>query len=163
MYRIRSSGEVKTQGEIRKMYYNISFPKIWDSEVCNSIGIDPVLETPQPVTTRYQTATKDKVVQDNKGNWVWAWSIGPVFTAYTDENNVTHSVEEQENKYRESLDNTKKESVRTERNLLLSETDWRFRSDMNPSQAWIDYCQALRDLPNQVGFPWDVQWPIKPE
>ncbi len=53
-------------------------------------------------------------------------------------------------------------SVRTERSKLLSDTDWRFRSDMTPSQEWVDYCQALRDVTAQAGFPWAVEWPIKP-
>lgn len=53
--------------------------------------------------------------------------------------------------------------IRNKRNLLLSETDWRFRSDLSPSQAWIDYCQDLRDIPQQEGFPFDIQWPTKPD
>ena len=52
--------------------------------------------------------------------------------------------------------------VRAERSAKLSETDWRFRSDMTPSQAWKDYCQALRDVPNQAGFPWTITWPDAP-
>jgi hypothetical protein len=62
------------------------------------------------------------------------------------------------------LEQTVAESrVRNKRNALLSETDWRFRSDMNPSQEWIDYCQALRDITAQEGFPYSVTWPTKPE
>ena len=53
-------------------------------------------------------------------------------------------------------------NVRARRNDLLAETDWRFRSDLTPSQEWIDYCQALRDVPAQEGFPTNVTWPIKP-
>ena len=60
--------------------------------------------------------------------------------------------------------------LRIERNRLLQETDWRFRSDLTPSQAWIDYCQALRDLPensepqlNENGELTNVTWPEKPE
>jgi hypothetical protein len=53
--------------------------------------------------------------------------------------------------------------ARAERNTKLSATDWRFRSDMTPSQQWIDYCQALRDVPSQAGFPWSIQWPTQPE
>jgi len=52
--------------------------------------------------------------------------------------------------------------VRTERDTKLAETDWRFRSDMTPSQAWKDYCQALRDVPLQSGFPWTITWPDAP-
>ena len=28
---------------------------------------------------------------------------------------------------------------------------------------WAVYRQALRDIPEQPGFPWDVEWPTKPE
>ena len=37
--------------------------------------------------------------------------------------------------------------LREERNRRIALTDWRFRSDLSPSQEWIDYSQALRDLP----------------
>ena len=60
--------------------------------------------------------------------------------------------------------------LRIQRNQLLQETDWRFRSDLTPLQAWIDYCQALRDLPataepklDAVGNLTNIDWPEKPE
>ena len=60
--------------------------------------------------------------------------------------------------------------LREERNRRLAETDWRFRSDLNPSQEWIDYCQSLRDLPSTAlpelddnGQLSNVTWPTKPE
>jgi hypothetical protein len=48
MYRVRSSGEVKSQGEIRKLFPNTSLPRVWNEAVCNQLGIDPVLESPAP-------------------------------------------------------------------------------------------------------------------
>jgi len=30
------------------------------------------------------------------------------------------------------------------------------------SQEWADYRQALRDVPQQIGFPGDIVWPSKP-
>jgi len=60
-------------------------------------------------------------------------------------------------------DAEKAAQMRAFRNELLAATDWRFRSDMTPSQEWKDYCQALRDVTAQPGFPWDIQWPAKPE
>jgi len=60
--------------------------------------------------------------------------------------------------------------LRVERDRLISKTDWRFRSDLTPSQAWIDYCQALRDLPanstpalDENGQLTGVNWPTPPE
>ena len=62
------------------------------------------------------------------------------------------------------------EWMRSTRNLLLQETDWRFRSDLTPSQEWIDYCQELRDLPanstpalDENGQLTGVNWPTPPE
>jgi len=59
--------------------------------------------------------------------------------------------------------------LRIQRNELLTQTDWRFRSDLTPSQAWIDYCQALRDLPanstpalDDNGNLTGVTWPTPP-
>lgn len=52
--------------------------------------------------------------------------------------------------------------VRAARDAKLSETDWRFRSDMTPSQAWKDYCQTLRNVPQQPGFPDNITWPVEP-
>lgn len=54
------------------------------------------------------------------------------------------------------------DDIRFHRDALLAITDWRFRVDMTPSQEWVDYCQALRDIPQQAGFPESVVWPIKP-
>lgn len=54
-------------------------------------------------------------------------------------------------------------AVRQERDAKLAKTDWRFRTDMTPSQAWKDYCQALRDVPEQAGFPWSVVFPTEPQ
>ena len=71
-----------------------------------------------------------------------------------------------ENKTEEELTaelNVKAEKIRSQRNQLLSQTDWRFRSDLVPSQDWKDYCQALRDITDQVGFPNDVEWPEQPQ
>ena len=53
--------------------------------------------------------------------------------------------------------------VRAERNTLLAATDWMALSDVTMSPEWAAYRQALRDVPDQVGFPDNVTWPIAPE
>ena len=59
-------------------------------------------------------------------------------------------------------DDRKAEEVREERNQLLSQTDWMAGSDVTMSTAWRTYRQALRDVPEQSGFPNDITWPTKP-
>lgn len=59
------------------------------------------------------------------------------------------------------------EVVRDERNELLEDTDWvvlRYldQGDNVPLE-WKEYRQALRDIPEQEGFPGSVDWPVMPE
>ena len=54
------------------------------------------------------------------------------------------------------------EKARTERNRLLTECDWTVLPDVPVSQPWMDYRQALRDLPKQSGFPESIEWPEAP-
>ena len=57
------------------------------------------------------------------------------------------------------------DEVRTQRDALLVESDWAVLPDapVADAQAWKDYRQALRDVPQQAGFPTDINWPSKPE
>jgi hypothetical protein len=158
MYRIKSTGEIKSQGELRKMFYNTSFPRIWDESVLDFIGVDPVFESPTPTTTRYQTANKNGVEFKNN-KWMWAWTIGPVFT-----DNEEATATEQQAVYVQRIDDEQAKSVRQSRNQKLAETDWTQGKDIadEVSTAWATYRQALRDIPAQSGFPWTVVYPTQP-
>lgn len=145
MYRIKSSGEVKTQGEIRQMYPNTSFPKTWSNELVAELGLEVVFETPAPSTTVYQTAFKDGVEQVD-GKWVWKWSIN-----------------EMDDDAKAAKDAEVAKNVRTTRDAKLKETDWTALSDVTMSADMTAYRQALRDVPAQAGFPHNVTWPSKPE
>lgn len=58
----------------------------------------------------------------------------------------------------------KAQEVRAERTQLLKDSDWTQVADAPVDKAaWATYRQALRDVPSQAGFPWDVQWPTQPE
>lgn len=56
--------------------------------------------------------------------------------------------------------------VRVQRNLLLTQCDWTQLADApltaEQKQAWAEYRQALRDLPEQADFPDAVIWPSAP-
>jgi len=53
--------------------------------------------------------------------------------------------------------------IRTQRDALLAETDWTQVADAPVNaQAYADYRQALRDIPQQSGFPGDIEWPTPP-
>jgi len=49
------------------------------------------------------------------------------------------------------------------RNSLLSASDWTQVQDAPvDTSAWATYRQALRDIPQQEGFPLNVIWPVEP-
>ena len=47
-------------------------------------------------------------------------------------------------------------TVHSERDRLLSQTDWMALSDTTMSPAWTTYRQALRDVTAQPGYPFAV-------
>jgi len=55
--------------------------------------------------------------------------------------------------------------VRTYRDQLLRDTDWRAVKDRTMSQGWKDYRQALRDLPQDHADANSAadNWPQPPE
>lgn len=55
--------------------------------------------------------------------------------------------------------------VRAERDALLKASDFTQLDDapVTDKQAWKDYRKALRDVPDQAGFPASVTWPEPPE
>ena len=163
-YRIQSTGEVKTQGEVRRMHSNTSLPRVWDANVCSALGIDPVLEAPKPEVTGYTQAVRDGVTQDANGNWVQAWAVVDMFSDYTDDEGVTHTKAEHEAAYQADLDAKAAESVRTQRDKLLADTDWHGLSDVTMSAEMTAYRQALRDITDHANFPnlEEADWPVAP-
>ncbi len=56
--------------------------------------------------------------------------------------------------------------IRAQRNSLLTLSDWTQLPDapltVEQKQEWAEYRQALRDVPEQAGFPDAVIWPSTP-
>lgn len=55
--------------------------------------------------------------------------------------------------------------IKNRRNRLLAESDWTQLSDVpiTNKDAWAQYRQALRNIPEQSGFPTNVVWPTPPQ
>jgi hypothetical protein len=99
------------------------------------------------------------VEQQSDGKWYTKYVLGPIFTG-----NEEMTAEQQEAEYKTRRDAEQAVSIRTQRNQKLAETDWTQVADAPvDKQAWATYRQVLRDVPTQTGFPWNTQWPNKPE
>ena len=89
----------------------------------------------EPVVPVGQKAVKDTMpTQDASGNWVLGWTLAPLSEG----------------------------EIKSLRNKMLSETDWWAVSDRVTTDAETAYRQALRNIPQQAGFPNDVVWPVNP-
>ena len=163
-YRIRLTGEVKTQGEIRKMHPNISLPKVWGVNVHQALSIDPVTPTEKPAPSGdFKVVVRNGVDMDSKSQWVWAWTEREMFTEYTDDEGNTVTVQAQKDAKIAADNAALAASERTKRDDLLKATDHYGLSDVTMSEAMTTYRQALRDVPQQTDFPGTITWPTKPE
>lgn len=131
-------------GDIKLLFPNSSFP----SDFVPEAPFMPVQPTDYPQVDHTKNVTEvAPVLQD--GKWVQAYSI------------TDASAEEIEQRTTQRA-----WVVRTERDRKLESTDWRVvrsvESGTPVPQEWADYRQALRNVPEQAGFPWNVTWPDAP-
>jgi len=135
--RIKETGAVVFESELRNLYPNISGPL--------DDLYDVVFEGPQAQPTRYQVGFRDGVEQVN-GKW---------YTKY--------SVADMEAEAIVLKDAEQAAAVRADRTKRLADSDWTQLSDAPVTgTAWATYRQALRDITSQSGFPWEITWPDAP-
>ena len=165
-YRLQSNGEIKTKEELIAANANTSFPKVWNDEVYEFLGVDVVFETSKPSTSgAYKTVVRNGVEQNDNDQWVQAWIERDMF-ADTTVDDVTTTKAEHEAAYQAKLDADAAAAVRSQRDRLLAETDWMGLSDVTMSSDWATYRQALRDITTHSNFPHNLtedDWPEKPE
>jgi hypothetical protein len=143
--RIRSTGQVVQESEFRAMYPNTGFPTPLTSRAVSDFGGDVVLDGPQPIISYHQIAFRDGV-QEIEGQW---------YTRY--------SIIDMDEEAKAAADAEQAKNVRASRAEALSASDWTQLADAPVDKAaWGQYRQALRDVPSQAGFPWDISWPQPP-
>ena len=163
-YRERTTGEVKSQGEWRAAFPNMSLPRVWGANVCDAMNIDPVLASPAATTKAYEISVRDGVEQDSKGNWVEKYVAKDMFADTTDEDGKKTTKAEHEAAYQATLDANTAAGHRATRDAKLAETDFYALSDVTMSSEMTTYRQALRDITTHDNWPnlGDDDWPTKP-
>jgi len=162
-YRHTTTGEVKTQGQWRAHYSNVSLPRVWKAATLAGLNLEAVLRSPAATTTAYQTSVRDGVEQDANGNWVEKYVARDMF-ADTTEDGVTTTKAEHEAAYQATLDAATATANRTKRDGLLADTDYFALTDVTMDAAMTTYRQALRDITAHADWPnlEDADWPTKP-
>ena len=124
-------------GNLRMDFPNVSFPAEVNDESINQFYVYRVQSTARPSYDDTVNTLVDSVELVNE-KWVQKWIV----------ENITEEV---------AIFN-----VRRKRDRLLSETDWLALSDNVLTEEWAAYRQALREVPQQTGFPFEVVWPVEP-
>lgn len=140
---INGTASVYTLTDLRKDNPHIGFPPFIPNELLATLGIYPYT---RPATPEYDFRVLRLVdgsfEQDLEGNWTMGYTVEPL-----------------------PLDLASK-NVRATRDLLLAETDWIVSKAYERGQPvpteWAYYRQALRDVTDQAGFPYEIIWPTKP-
>lgn len=131
----------------RELFADTAFPAYFTPEMVEPLGYGIYQFSDAPEAGRYEKMVVGAPVRDDLGVYRQTYVIVPM----TDD-------EKQE------ADASKATAVRADRNWKLTSCDWTQLSDAPvDSLAWANYRQALRDIPNQTGFPWEVLWPTPPE
>jgi hypothetical protein len=140
-YRIRETGAVVTESELRALHPYTSFPYVLTEELVNDLGADVVFEGPQASPTRYQVAYRDGVEQI-EGKWYTKYAVADM-----DADAIA------------AVDAATIASNKVTRNAKLSECDWTQLLDVPITVACLTafqaYRQALRDA--------DMLNPVWPE
>tara|TARA_Y100001938_G_scaffold38034_1_gene52518 strand:- start:307 stop:828 length:522 start_codon:yes stop_codon:yes gene_type:complete len=143
-------------GDLKKDNPNVSFPKVFSSEIMATFGIAAVTVEEKPsFNSVTQTVSQKTTPELSDGKWVLKW----------DTNSKAQSVIDTEKSDQQN-------SIRRERNTLLSQSDWSINSDSQLTEdevtKWKAYRQELRDATKQTSFAGSstalpfVSWPTKP-
>ena len=162
--RIRETGQVVSESNFRSLYSATSFNAQISEETLNALGADIVFEGPQASGgTRYQSSQRNGIEQID-GKWYTKYTLGPIFADIAaTETSSAKTAAEQEAAYIAQCDANQASLVRQERDTKLKSCDWTQVADSPVDKAaWATYRQALRDVPSQSSFPWDLTWPGVP-
>ena len=137
-------GPAVAEGE--ETYVQEEIPKMAEPE-----GVEPIVSEPQPeVFVLYKTIAEDWLRHYVNGNTL-CFTNNPVPAEPTPE----------------EIKAQREAEVRAGRDARIAETDWTQVLDAPITtpcrEAFRVYRQALRDVPQQAGFPEEVIWPEKPE
>ena len=134
-YRVRETGGVHTQGEIRRMNPNVSLPRVWTQATLDGLGVDPVLEGDKPEAGEYEVVVKDAVTQVN-GNWTQQYKTAPMFSQYTNEESEVVTVDQQIAEYEAiKLQNRREGMTVTNKDLRLALNDQGVYGDVEVAMA----------------------------
>lgn len=148
-----------TTNDLRKEYYNISFPRNISPEVMADYGMVAVEEGVRLKPGMFQRETSNGLPTLIDGVWVIGYKLQDMFV-----DEPCYTKVEQETAYKARLDAQAASEMRNRRSTLIAETDWCALSDVVMSKEMAEYRKALRDISEHANWPHlcEDDWPVKP-
>jgi hypothetical protein len=110
-------------------------------------NVFPVHFADQPVVDPLAQRVIEIVPSFDGQSWIQQWAVEAIPQAEID-----------------AVTDQQATSVRADRNARLAATDWMVIKALEEGNGLdfdvATYRQALRDVPSQPGFPWNVVWPV---
>ncbi|MDQ5882457.1 MAG: hypothetical protein QG616_2289 [Pseudomonadota bacterium] len=143
---IKDGAVFTSHSDIRKAVKHASLPAVITDEVLSAFGFEPVEVQPAPAPDHTEKLEEAEPVKKD-GKWVKEYRKRPATPEEID-----------------AATKDKAADVRATRDALLRDTDWTQLADADKKAQgdFVSYRQALRDMPQQAGFPFNVDWPVKP-
>lgn len=136
-----------THSEVRSAFFNVSFPQVMSDSDLLAVGVYPVTILPTPDHNRATHGVRPQTIVGDVPTFIQDWEVYELSAGEID-----------------TLTTAESAKLRQERNQKLSASDWTVLPDTPLDAAqWTTYRQALRDVPSQPGFPFEVQWPTPPQ
>ena len=134
-------------GNLRRDNPNTSFPKNPPEKLLAEWDVYPVATEPQPAFNTRTERLEQIAPKLIDGVWTIRWA-------------VLSLSQEQIQDIQENL----AANARDIRTAKLAASDWTQLADAPVDPApWAVYRQALRDITEQEGFPYDITWPAEPK
>lgn len=136
--------------EVCRKFPNTSFPRKLEGGDFPAFGVVTVQNTSvptfDPATQRIDEGEPALI----DGVWQQTWNV------------IDLTAEELQR-----IADDKASEVRSLRDQMLTASDWTQAADSELSDAlkaeWVAYRRALRRVPEQAGFPSDIDWPSEPQ
>tara|TARA_R110000868_G_scaffold398857_1_gene672290 strand:+ start:70 stop:525 length:456 start_codon:yes stop_codon:yes gene_type:complete len=136
-----------TVTDLRLANRDTSFPNQMSDEALLEFGMHKVESTSTPLFSETQVLEEGTPVFDQaQQQWKQVLTVRDM------------TADEIQQRY-----NNKANELREVRNDFLKNSDWAMIVDVPVDKsAWLNYRQALRDIPTQSGFPFNVEFPVQP-
>ena len=142
-YAIIEGFTVKNTGTIQELFPNTSFTTAGpNTDFLTANNVVELVQTLSYTEPTQKLSTVDAYVEGGK-----AYNV-KVESTTTDEQTALRAQEWTR--------------VRSRRNNLLQESDWRASSDLTLSDDWKNYRNELRQIPQTQTDPYNIAWPTEP-